>query len=112
MQIKFEENRKVYAAGKTEGSNIRDEKTIAKMEQASRFPIPEQLLSKPPDYWLYIDTLMHAMWNEDALYEELKDQEEYPLMQVPDNSSQSDTDVNLYGQDSDELREEEEIIAQ
>ena len=55
---------------------------------------------------------MHSIWDESALFEDLKDQEEYPIMQVPANSSQSDTDVNLYGQDSDEIREEEEIIAQ
>lgn len=44
-----------------------DKLTIQKMTDAKRYPIPEELMSKPRLFWLKIDSVMHSIYSVDAL---------------------------------------------
>ena len=46
------------------GPNLIDIHTVKQMKIAGKFPIPEELLNKPPKFKLECDSFMHGAWNE------------------------------------------------
>lgn len=94
-QMKFEDGlglREKYNFNR-KGPNMINGYTIIEMRKADAFPIQEELMHKPDNYKLHIDTVMHAAYHAGNVTEwgEYKDE-----LKAPANSSEDEEMVDIY----------------
>lgn len=78
------------------------------MKSAKRYPIPEQLLNKPKNYWLKIDSVLANVYNIESLVETANLR---PPMFAPQNSDVSEDNYSIGSLSPVEIPSDEEKAA-